>query len=194
MKRFLGAMACAVTLAAVGLATPASADLVTNGGFETGDFTGWTVVANSTDVAPCGSFGCHSGNYFAALGNVGVDGTLSQSIADTAGKTLVLSYWLASEGNTPNDFSVDWNGVQVVGSALTNIPKSGYVQYSFDVTSTGSDVLTFLESDNFGYLGLDDVSLNYVGAVPEPASLALLGTGLVAAAGARRRRRKHKKA
>jgi hypothetical protein len=191
MKKFIGVMAIALAGA---VASPASADLIVNGGFETGDFTGWTVAAGATFVTGCGfDTGCHSGNYFAALGSVGADGTLSQTFLDTAGQTLVLTYWLASDGGTPSDFSVDWNGVQIPGSALTNTPAGGYVKYTFDVTSTGADTLTFLERNDPSWWGFDDVSLNYAGAVPEPASLALLGTGLVAAAGAIRRRRNRAK-
>src|ERR1700720_2962597 len=87
MKQLIGAVAFALAGA---LATPASADLITNGGFETGDFSGWTVVAGATFVS-CGSFDgftAHSGSCWAALGAVGGDGTLSQTFSDTAGKTL----------------------------------------------------------------------------------------------------------
>jgi len=44
------------------------------------------------------------------------------------------------------------------------------------VTGTGSDTVLFNFRDDPAYMALDNVSV----ATPEPASLALLGTGLLA--------------
>jgi PEP-CTERM motif len=183
--RFAGMIVGAVVLSS----TWAQADLVTNGGFETGDFSGWTLTNDTNSFVftsdPGTTYVPHSGNYEALLGAYGSDGTLSQTISDIAGQMLVLTYWLASDGNTPNDFSALWNGRVITGSALTNIGLSGYTEYSFDVLATGSDELAFNERNDYGFLSLDDVSLN---ALPEPGTLSLLGLGLVAM-GVRRRKR-----
>ena len=60
-----------------------AAELVVNGGFETGDFTGWTVNASSTFVSRTVNSGTPvtpiSGLYSAWLGQVGSDGTISQT-------------------------------------------------------------------------------------------------------------------
>lgn len=188
-----------LAVAALLMAAPAAhANLIVNGGFETGDFTGWT-VGNPYDpyTYVCGP-GCgggfeqpHSGNDFAQLGPYGRDNSLSQTMADTAGQTLVLTYWLASNETDSNNFSVDWNGHQV--TSQTDIPFQQWTKYTFDVTATGSDTLAFFFRDDFGDLLLDDVSLTPA-SVPEPASLGLLGTALMFLAGAFVLRRKGSKA
>jgi hypothetical protein len=109
----------------------------------------------------------------------GSNGTLSQTITDTIGQQYSLTYWVASTGATAT-LSVDWDGVQIQGSSLTN-PNSGnaYVEYSFLVSGTGSDTLKFFENvPGFGALALDDVSLTSVAATPLPAALPLFASGL----------------
>ena len=170
-----------------------AANLLVNGGFETGDFTGWTVNVNNTGVTS--SFDGevpHSGNYFAYLGDTDTTypfGTLSQTVADVSGQNLTLSYWLESDGQLPNYFDANWNGTLVAGSALTNVPdqRPNYVEYTFNVVGTGSDTLLFHEQNIPAYWALDDVSLT--AGVPEPATWALLMIGLGAIGYAVRRRK-----
>lgn len=179
---------------AIGLGASAqAANLIVNGGFETGDFTGWTVVENNTGVETTGYDGLypHSGTYFAALGNVGCCGTISQTVSDTAGEALTLTYFHMSDGGTPNYFETDWDGVAIAGSIINNAPDqrgSGYVEYQFDVTGTGSDTLQFVERNDPSYDALDDVSLT--GAIPEPASWAMMMLGLFGAGAILRSRRR----
>ena len=70
------------------------------------------------------------------MGSVGSDGTLSQTIATTAGQTYTLSFWLQNEGSSPNDFSAIWNGQTLL--SLTNAAQSGYTEYTYTVTATSS--------------------------------------------------------
>ena len=147
-----------------------SQPLVQNGGFETGDWTGWTFGGNSANSFvtrhdyPINN--PHSGNYFAALGDQYSLAYLSQTAPTLAGQSYLLSLWMNSpDGSTPNEFNVSWNGTTLTD--LVNMPKLGWTNLQFIVTATsGSTVLQFGERDDNSILGLDDVSLT-----PIPAAI-----------------------
>jgi hypothetical protein len=195
LKRLSRALVAAATLVCCATAG-ASANIITNGGFETGDFTGWIVTdpSDNTTVVMGVNAGyvANSGNHFALLGANEAGSVTQTPITDTAGQDYTLTYFLASMGDTDTTFSAAWNGVTLPGSQLTN-PDSlhAYVEYTFTVTGTGTDTLTFHEMDPPGFLALDDVSLT-AAAVPGPIVGAGL-PGLILACGgllalARRRR------
>jgi len=170
----------------------ARATLITNGNFETGDFTGWTVASSFTQVEPSGTGGitAESGIYYAELGNVGCCGTISQTIADLPGETLQLSYYHISDGGVPNYFEADWNGVTIAGSIISDASDQrpdGWLHFVFDVTGTGSDSLTFLDQNNPADDGLDNVTLTAL-ATPEPGTVAILGAGVLGLVSRRRRK------
>jgi hypothetical protein len=141
--------------------------IIQNGGFETGDFTGWTLNGDSapdnyvdngstvTAITP------HSGTYFAALGEPSILAYLSQNLPTIAGQSYLLSLWLNSPNvshHTPNEFSVAWNGNTLFDQV--NIGKIGWTNLQFIVTATNSSAtLQFGGRDDNYYLGLDDVSL-----------------------------------
>ncbi len=146
---------------------------VINGGFETGNLNGWTVSGYTGYTGVDGY--AQSGNYAAALGAVGSLDFLSQTLSTIPGAQYNLSYWLASDGRTANEFSVSWGGTAL--SDLMNIAAQPYTFYTYNVMATSaSTVLTFGSRDDPGYLHLD--SINVTPAIPEPASLALFGIGL----------------
>ena len=116
MKKALGGLA--VLAVCLGFAKQASAELVINGGFETGDFTGWARSGNLgfTYVAPNqgGNFTPgfpHGGTHNAELGPVGSDGVLMEQLLPTIpGGLYDFNFWQARDGAVPNDFNASWNG------------------------------------------------------------------------------------
>jgi len=141
--------------------------LVVNGGFETGDFTGWTFVGSSSDNnVSSAAKDVHSGTYGANLGAVTSLGYLSQTLATTNGQTYLLSLWLNSpDGLTPNEFQVSWNGSVIFDQA--NIPNIGWTNLQFTVQATGSStVLQFGFRDDPTAFGFDDISVTATNSAP----------------------------
>lgn len=167
----------------VSICDSVAGNLVANCGFETGDFTSWTTGGNFefTQVSS-GNFspysGANSGTYYATMGPVGSDGSLSQTLSTSSGATYTFSFYLGSVGDSPSDFTALWDGSPLL--SLTN-PNTGaaYTQFSYSVSGTGSDTLQFNFRDNPEYMALDDVVV--VSAVPEPGTMGMLfgGLGLV---------------
>jgi len=167
---------------------------ITNPGFETGGFTGWT----TTPAASGSAFNVvsgfpHSGQYSALFtGNTaGSYDAISQTLTTTPGDLVDVTFWLENGGPaSSSDFQALWNGVVVFDTL--NADHFPYTLESFIVPATSSSsTLTFrayyLRSFDFF---LDDVSATESpAAVPEPASLTLTGLGLFAIAAQLRRRR-----
>ncbi len=165
-------------------------NLLTNGSFETGDFTGWMV--NGSESVVTGPFyqysGAENGSYYAVFGNVGSDGTLSQSFTDVAGQAYTLSFWFASVGDNPSDFSIYWDSTQLF---IMNNPNTGSAWLNFTISGlvgTGSDTITFSGRDDPGWMALDNVSVAPFSTVPEPSSFILLGSGVLGLGGVIRRK------
>jgi hypothetical protein len=137
--------------------------IVQNGGFETGDFTGWTQSgdSNDTQISTNASY-VHSGNYSAVLGPPSTPGYLGQNLATYPGQTYLFSFWLRNPtGGTPNQFQALWNNTLLV--AQTNLTGTAWNHFQLLVAATGTVTpLQFGIIDSPDYLALDDVSVTPV--------------------------------
>ena len=129
----------------------------------------------------------HSGSFSAFLGPVGSLGFLSQTLATTPGQGYDLSFFLQSDGGTPNQFQVSWNGSVI--SNQSNLAAFGYTEFDFLnlLATSPTTPLVFGFRNDPGFLHLDDVALE---PVPEPTTLILLGTTMAGLGLARWRRRR----
>jgi hypothetical protein len=169
-----------------------------------GSFSGWsgsvlTDPNSGIDMgdpdSPVGTTPYPGDTYEAYLGTFGTTGTLSQTFATTLGATYTIDFALLNDGAPDpthgyiNSFAATF-GATTLFSQL-NMPVDGYVLYPpFTAVATGpSTTLTFTEENDLGYFELDSVSVvGPAAATPEPSSFLLLGSGILALAGAARRR------
>jgi hypothetical protein len=187
MRMRRGWIGLLATCAVVALAPQANAgvQLAQNGGFETGDFSGWQ---RSGDLGNFGISGLdHTGDgaFSAFLGATGPsENVLSQTIATQLGHQYKVDFFLENTVGAPNAFKASFGSG---GVSLTNAEQFGWQEFSFDVFATApSTTLTFSAHNQPGFFLLDDVSVT---EVPEPATAMILGAGL-GLTGLRRNRRK----
>jgi len=170
------------------LALPANANLIVNGGFETGDFSGWTVTGANILGSEYGTttFKPNSGTYAAWFGAVNGNTDLSQTFGTIPGQVYEGSFWVANtnDGNPPDNLiQVLWNGDAVVDG--NDVPDAPWTELDGLMTATAaSTTITFVFHNAAGWFDLDDVSVE---AVPEPAAAFLCAAGCGMAALKRRR-------
>ena len=179
-----------VSLLGVGITQSARANLITNGGFETGDFSGWTVLGTDNDVVGAQPFTSpHSGNFQALFASG--DNSISQNVTTTPGSSYFVTFWLAAnvrQGGTPS-LSVTWGGSNIFSESFTS--PFDYAEYTFTVdASSPATQLQFQFSSIFGNVFyLDDISVTTT-AVPDGGStVSLLGLALFGMAVLRRKLR-----
>lgn len=192
-----------VMLSTFVLAHAAQANLLTNPGFETGDFTGWTVggnvplgygVAKGGQRLPDNVDGAayaraHGGTYTAwasTRGGYGEALVLSQTLELDAGTYSAGFYFQTSEGDYGNSSKIyiDGNYMSYTSSHITSSSKLASFNFSlasggihtieFDISGSGSGPVSISADDFF----LNDTTPVTV-AVPEPSMLALMVTGLL---------------
>ncbi len=151
--------------------------IVQNGGFETGDFSNWTMLGNGsvggslyngvvgTDSLTDGSGPAfiHAGTYGAFLGDTNL-ATLSQSFLTTPGQDYLLSFWFTNPTNgAGQQFSVNWITNSPAPNQIyfiTNPPVLPWTNFIFLVKATGTNsTLQFGAENPPNGFGLDDVHL-----------------------------------
>ncbi len=196
-----------------------SGNIVTNCGFESGSFSGWSVTGNlyggiNGNYVGVDNGNPNSGNYEAYFGapsqygqstsgnKYGPVTTLSQTVAALPGQYYEVSFYLDNNGcsvtdgcpNEYNYFDAYFDGVLLTKEF--NLPYTGsYDEYVFVVGTSGGmnpynpDGLQFDFTNDDDLFYFDDVTVSSLGATPEPASLLLVAPVLGGLWLARRRRK-----
>ena len=180
LRTMVMAIILAPTLPITATATTFDSGLISNGNFATLDFTGWEHTGNTghTGVASDGTAPYET---YAFVGPVGSLGYLKQTFSATAGNFLKISYFLKSDGGTPNVFQVTFNESESGPYVFygSNLPASDYTNYVFYVVAGSTNSLQFGCRNDPGFQWLTNISVIQpeitVDNSPHPASELALG-------------------
>jgi Calcineurin-like phosphoesterase len=174
----------------------AATNLLTNGDFEAGSFTGWTKVSyNFVVTSPI-----HSGTYSAQVGSMygtySADMNISQSVAIPASGATLSFYWYPVCNDT---ITYDWQTVEVrstSGATLATLFKvcdnsQVWKNVTYDLSKwAGQTVKLWFNDHDDGYSStdatyyyLDDVSVTANGTVASDFSVAVAPSTQSVAAG-----------
>ncbi len=193
-------IAIAATLA---VSTASFATLITfdeagraDGEILSNQYSGVTFTAGNTTgaslTAPTGSFATNTN---LVLTTTDVGGGLTAPISGRLLRTF--NGWLGENGDAIftitfaqpiSDISIDFGGISTASSTRIFAVSGGSVTSSATATGTGTQTLSLTglntssivvtPGDFFDWVGVDNI--RYTSAVPEPATLAALGVGLLA--------------
>jgi hypothetical protein len=140
-----------------------SASLVTNGSFETGDFTGWSDSGFANVFCTAGF--AESGNCAADMD--GDDGVVSQAVTTVAGDSYTFDFWYYLTGQ---QLTVKWDG-QVVFSSDTSVDWTHEVVANLTATTNSTTIEFDATTFSTPPMRLDNVDVVYT---PEPSTALLL--------------------
>jgi hypothetical protein len=169
--------------------TATAVPLMVNGGFETGDFTGWNPHASPVFDGSITNTDAHSGTYSLQMGAVD---WIDQSFSSVT-TTGDLTYWAKGTGlsgpfNVRADYSDGTFSDATTGGA--SVPTD-WTMFTFSIDNTL--LLTKITISTWETLPIlfDDFSLEGPGndvVVPEPATILFFGLGILALAGINRKK------
>jgi Pro-kumamolisin, activation domain/Immunoglobulin I-set domain/Subtilase family/Viral BACON domain len=172
--------------------------IVQNGGFETGDFSNWTlagdantgsfiyneVVGANTLSDNSGPNFIHSGSFGAFLGDINL-AYLSQTIPTVPGQNYLLSFWFDNPmGGTGQQFLANWNTNNTSTNQIYLVNDPGVLAWqeiTLVVQATDTNATLQFGAENLpdGF-GLDDIDL--IPVFP-PVFTARPATNLIVVAG-----------
>jgi len=182
-------------VAAVSVAYPAKANLITNGGFEDGQIVSgsWSTefhigLANVSAQNAFNGIAPHSGNFQAVLQLPNSSAGFSALFVPTTPGTTYTIHFFAATSNLAGPVTLI---VGFTGASFSHVftANTGYTEFTFNATVPDSlSTLTFIGSGQ-GNLHLDDISVEPAGVgVPDGGTtVSLLGCALLGLAGLRRK-------
>ena len=191
-----------VIASALVLCSAAHANVIVNGSFESmqhdapgrydiGTLTDWTASGGfmllEQGINGISNIEAHSGTQYVSMGHSGQTGdTLAQTFATTAGQSYEVSFWIrAIQGLALQSVTagvVDDATQGTLGSVVAVVPETphGWTRHAFVFEATGdAATLTLVHDTGAGQSNVVVDSVLIV--IPAPASIGLLGLGLLAA-------------
>lgn len=194
-----------VTIGFLGVSQTSKANLITNGSFETGTFvsnsqaamslstgstamTGWSVINDSLAwIGPSNPWGLTASrdDFFLDLTGYSFGapfGGIAQTISTIAGQTYELSFDLGSSNSygRPNAILASAGLTSAIFTGALTGSNNEWQHFILPFTANSANmIISFTGYTGQSYIGLDNVAVNAAAtSVPEPATLAMLVTGL----------------
>jgi hypothetical protein len=174
-------------------------NLILNGGFEAGNFSGWDVTlatqGSNLGLVSIPHTGAEATRFLAS--NPGDFDVLAQTFTTVSGQPFDFSFFLLANfglGDSSTlapsatgtlfdpaaDLQVLWDGQLVLDVPAASSSNFNYTNFTFHEVGTGSDTIAFQGYNIPGAYLIDDVSVT--STAPEPATWTMLGVGLAVCA------------
>ncbi len=187
---FVSLLGVVLTSVLVGLPAVAKADSITilNPSFDIpspGSLEDWSApFGGVTAEVPVAGGLESSSDYAAVFSSPSSNAILGQTVSDTAGHNYSINFWVLDETPATATTSTFTGGSLTIyggknASGQWNDPYHGvWHEYSYILNATGNNAITFnaANTGSDGYFALDQIS---GASTPEPATILLVGVGLL---------------